>query len=43
MTATDRALELARVAAAAAAEKLATTITGIERVVMPVIGPTASK
>ena len=30
MTATDRALELARAAAAAAAEKLATTITGID-------------
>ena len=30
MTATDRALDLARVAAAAAADKLATTITGID-------------
>ena len=30
MTATDRALELARAAAAAAADKLATTITGID-------------
>ena len=30
MTATDRALDLARAAAAAAAEKLATTITGID-------------
>ena len=30
MTATDRALELARAAATAAADKLATTITGID-------------
>jgi ribosome-associated protein len=30
VTATDRALDLARAAAAAAAEKLATTITGID-------------
>ena len=30
MTATDRALELARAAAAASADKLATTITGID-------------